>query len=359
MYRAMPPAPLRVLAVAAAAVCVLLAGCGGSSAEFGDDAQAYRIDVAGSEIATLSDGGERVSDLTWSPYGDALAYAAGGRIVVRKDDGSRQTIFDDSASVDLAIDWSPGGGSIAFDSVANEDMQRVGFVSSDGAVTRVLDSFRSDRGVEHPDLSPDGTRLAYTRPPGPFHLTQPSARTPAAPQVDARPLRVFVVATSGGAPHVVPTGASANAPQWSPNGRELMFNESGRLVVRPVSGEGTRTLVEPPLTAFPAAWSPNGRRIAFISVGPGDRRSHLYIVAADGGAPSRPVPDEIQAGPAWSPDGGRIAYADPEGRIWIVRVRDASTRLLAVKPGVAMRDLEWSPTGNAIAFIGSKPRPSD
>jgi Tol biopolymer transport system component len=214
--------------------------------------------------------------------------------------------------------------------------------------------------VERPDSSPDGTRVAYSRPLGAFRLTPASTKAPPAPQVDARPLRVFVVALSSGEPHVVPTGETTSAPQWSPNGSGLLLTQGDRLVFRPTTdSHGTRTLVEPPFAPLRATWAPNGRQIAFASVGPDDRRLHLYVVSTDGGKPRLLVPSEIASGPAWSPESGRIAYSDYDGQIWVVRVRDASPRRVVRLENAEFRGLAWSPRGDAIAFIGSKRPPGD
>jgi Tol biopolymer transport system component len=355
----MRQAPHRASAIVAAAACALLVGCGGEPG-VGDEPQAYKVDVATGELTKLSDGEGAVTDLAWSPDGEELAYATSGRILVRTDGGGRRPILDDSASSQLQIDWSPGGGSIAFASIANEDMERVGFVSTDGEVTRVLESFRNPGALERPEWSPDGTRIAYSRPLGPFRLTPGSTKAPPAPQVDARPLRVFVVAASSGEPHVVPTGGLTSAPQWSPDGRGLLLTQGDRLVFRSTTDStGTRTLVKPPYAPLRATWAPNGHQIAVASVGPDDRRLHVYVVSRDGGKPRLLVPSEIESGPAWSPESGRIAYSDYDGQIWVVRVRDASPRRVVLLENAEIHGLAWSPRGDAIAFIGLKRPPGD
>ena len=357
----MPLTPRRFAAAAIAATCVLApAGCGGNTLSApANQPQAYQVDVRDGTVERISGADRPIVDISWSPYGDALAYATPSRIVVRSEDGDARTIFEDSAATGLAVDWSPGGGSVAFAALANEDMERVGFVSTDGAVTRVLDSFRNDRGTEKPDWSPDGTRLAYTRPLGEFRLTGPSPKAPPGPQVDARPLRVFVTPASGGPAHVVPTGAAASDPQWSPDGRSLLLIADSGLVVRTTHDPATSVTIAGRQRVLQAAWAPNGRRIALVAVEPaGVGRQRIYVVTpAPGAVPQLLAPDEVRAGPAWSPDGSRVAYADFDGRIWTVRLLDGARQQVAATAGAEVSAVAWSPVDDSIAIIAAERPP--
>jgi hypothetical protein len=70
------------------------------------------------------------------------------------------------------------------------------------------------------------------------------------------------------------------------------------------------------ITATPADdaepdWSPDGRRVVFSRQERGRAASALYVVRRDGGGLQRltPATGEVAIMPAWSPDGRRIAYA--------------------------------------------------
>jgi Tol biopolymer transport system component len=102
------------------------------------------------------------------------------------------------------------------------------------------------------------------------------------------------------------------------------------------------------------AWSPDGNRLAFIGTAR-DGPSHVFVMNADGGGLA-PLTDLGEASPfvspvpAWSPDGTRIAYSG----------------LLLVRPGIyvinpdgsgdtrltsgADEGAAWSPDGTRIAF---------
>jgi TolB protein len=364
--------PARFLAAAGVLALSLIACSSEETASLGDETQVFRVDLGDRSLHRLSDGGSFVTSPTWSPDGTELAYVTGGSdgtevVIVNADGDDRRTVFRDRLYQARALDWSPGGGTIALAAVADETAVTVGFVTTDSSLTRWVDSYRNDRSIGAPTWSPDGTRLAYARPWGSFRLTRQSGGRPAAPSVDARPIRVVVAASAGGGPHVVPVEGETSDPQWSPDGRSLLFTRavgrSSQLVVVPTVGAtATTTAVSGSLTDGRAAWAPNSRRIAFAGVSQsGDRRYHLYLVTADGQGDARQVLGDAVATlrPAWSPDGGQLAFADDKGRIRAVRLRSGRTRVLVDVPGAEFGEIVWSPTGRSIAFTARRQPPAD
>ena len=60
-------------------------------------------------------------------------------------------------------------------------------------------------------------------------------------------------------------------------------------------------------TDWGPAWSPDGTRIAFVSERDGNWQ--IYVMDADGGSQTRLTNNDVEDGtPAWSPDGTRIAF---------------------------------------------------
>lgn len=110
------------------------------------------------------------------------------------------------------------------------------------------------------------------------------------------------------------------------------------------------------------AWSPDGGRIAFHRapggpIGPIERAAdgEIYVIDADG-SDERPVGRGIE--PAWSPDGDRIAFADGEG-IGVMNADGSGVTTLirhdfrddTYEPSdMGVGKPAWSPDGTRIAF---------
>ena len=93
----------------------------------------------------------------------------------------------------------------------------------------------------------------------------------------------------------------------------------------------------------------------------GDRIcSNLWTVATAGGAPRRLTEGPWQdTAPAWSPDGGRIAYlSDREGKrqIWVRRM-DSAADLRITHLEDPPLSVAWSPDGKSLAFTARMAEP--
>jgi TolB protein len=118
-----------------------------------------------------------------------------------------------------------------------------------------------------------------------------------------------------------------------------------------------------------SSWSPNGSKMAFVRGrnpyrGPYD----IWAVNADGSGLERLTRHrefEFSFGPAWSPDGGKIAYAtDAGGRVhlglYVMNSDGSGSRRLRIGRSRDYSDPTWSPDGSSIAFAnGGFGRDSD
>ncbi|MFL5894830.1 MAG: TolB family protein [Thermoleophilaceae bacterium] len=250
--------------------------------------------------------GSAEDEPTWSPLGSALLFRAlpGTKIGLLRRGRSR--ILHLGLPFVGGPEWLPSG-RIAFESFTpgvydGEEIDRRGF-------TARLDGSHRRRVPEEPlpVWSPDGNRIAFLAP------------------VSSFPCNSLWVARSDGSHRRLVVRAvrrsyycfPVDAPDWSPDSRELAF---------------VRTAEGPPTEGFDVGLT-----------------ADIYTVRADGKRLRRVTHEGALyttfLNPAWSPDGRLIAYNNfpppPEGpeSIFVVR-RDGSHRRLVAREGV---DPSWQP----------------
>ncbi len=134
-----------------------------------------------------------------------------------------------------------------------------------------------------------------------------AAEPPKAPPI----ARLMTIGIDGSDPHLVYEGTGFEAPNWTPDGRWLVFNNGGALWRIAATG-GTQPEKIPTGDVRGVnndhVLSPDGRTLAYVGVEAVGKnvwgRLDLYTIPAGGGADRRltdtPAPDD---GPEYSPDG--------------------------------------------------------
>jgi TolB protein len=143
--------------------------------------------------------------------------------------------------------------------------------------------------------------------------------------------------------------------------KNAFFDDPTINTIRP-DGRARKTLARSPDVDGPA-WSPDGKRIAFSARGdgqPGDDRD-IYVMNADGSDVRRltSLPGN-DVGPSWAPDGTRIVFGHREpnsddGGLSIVNADGTGLQALTTATGRTPSDYapDWSPAGDKIAFVNS------
>ncbi len=121
-------------------------------------------------------------------------------------------------------------------------------------------------------------------------------------------------------------------------------------------GSGLRRLTRGPAWDGGPAWSPDGRKIAFTRTippgeGSGPWQSDVYVINVDGSGERNLTGDGVSSGPVWSPDGQKIAFTswrDGKPGIYVMNA-DGSGRRRLMRNGGGLPS--WSPDGRKIAFV--------
>ena len=242
--------------------------------------------------------------------------------------------------------WSPDGGRIAFISDRGGTKQ-LWVIAADGGEARALTA--GSMAPAEPAWSPDGKTIAFTgKPEAAGRGEQSDIRVISRLHYkqdgegfwDGRWKQIFAVSAVGGDVRQVTQGDyDHEAPAWSPDGTFL-------------------------------AYTGNSSPVADL-----EDLNDLWIVRADGAGPSRRLTRTVGAveSPAWSPDGGRIAYIGHDGKcggatlpaVWVAAVDAGEPACVTARyegsigrqlggdlrsqPGSG--GLTWSPRGDRVYCV--------
>jgi TolB protein len=188
--------------------------------------------------------------------------------------------------------FSPDGGRIAYGKIRANQIAVIDLAS--GAETQLTSA---PAWGQCPAWSPDGSRIAFF-----------------GGQSTANGFGLYTMNADGSAVHeLAAAGFVGSGIDWSPDGHWLAvtsFSERTLVLVDAATGA-----LGPPLSTGPEThdpdWSPDGRRLVYVRWDGGG--SELYVVNADGTEQRRLTSSPVgvpyvNQGPRWSPDGAMIAY---------------------------------------------------
>ena len=287
--------------------------------------------------------------------------------------------FTSGTARDASPKWSPDGKQIAFISTRGEKPQ-IYVIPVDGGEARAVTSLKQGAGGAL-DWSPDGKQIAFTTvpkeeprdPAKPYRVTRHVYRFDSMEYLDDSVQALYVVnVESGEARKLTDDKFLSGNPQWSPDGKSVLYSASmypdthkafyPRLRLINIESGECRTLVDEWGSVGGFGWLPDGKRIAFggspHGLPPGTK-GDIWVMTIDG-----EEPECRTAGLLVGVDGGLqadmpvMSYSmklpiTSDGKYALPRVQDGGT-LHVYK--VALEGAEsWTPlvTGERSVYLQS------
>ena len=169
-------------------------------------------------------------------------------------------------------------------------------------------------------------------------LVAPAARAQEKPPMIESRLEVLTVAT--GTREVVHSApVHFEAPNWSRDGKHLLFNQEGRILVLPLDDRKPRTLDTGKAVRCnnDHGLSPDGKWLAISDQSEDDGRSVIFVLPASGGTPRRVTAKSPSYWHGWSPDGKTLAYCAERGGeydVYTIPVAGGEETRLTTAPGL-------------------------
>lgn len=179
--------------------------------------------------------------------------------------------------------------------VGNQDgLYDMYIANADG--TEAVRLTNDDAIEQHPDLSPDGSRIAYT-----YNW------------------QIWTMDSDGSNPVQLTDTGENSEPVWSPDGEQIAFKSTreGDTEIYIMNNDGSEqvNLTNTPEYIDEApSWSPDGEKIAFNSIR--DAVADIFVIDVETGETSQITQNDVNNRyPSWSPDGSEFVLEseDSEG----------------------------------------------
>ena len=327
----------------------------------------------------------------WSPDNQRLAYADLNTLYLANADGTGPRKLSTLPSPAIDISWSPDGRELALSlRDPKTNTPHLWEISSDGTnLHPMFPGWRSGAPTVGGNWTPDGKYFVFESPIE-SHSQIWAVREAGSLlyKVSHQPVQL----TSGTISYVRPVpgrngetlfaeagfsrgelnrynpqaktfgpylgGISASEVAFSKDGQWVAYvtYPDGILWRSKLDGSDKLQLTSSPAYPMLPSWSPDGKQIFYYAVIGRNRRSKIYEVPFDGGAPQELMPKVAgnQADPSLSPDGHSLAFGELSGDSGIIRILDLKTGQITTLPASqGLFSPRWSPDGKSIAAIQS------
>lgn len=286
----------------------------------------------GVHAATIANGVERRITTTPGRY-DAPSWGPAGRIIYHNSAGGSSRLELDGAPLTgdenaFAFRAAWIGTDIVY--VADGRLRRR---PSAGGESQTI-PFSATLRVTRPAYSRRTRDVTSRAPRRALGIVSP-ALSPDASQIAFIALGDLHVMPVGGAPRNITSDAALDAePAWSPDGRYIAWSSDrgGALLdlwIHDTETGENRRLTTEPTSAMGAAWSRDGKQIAYLDVDGIWRAASVWVVNVATGARTK-IHDQMfgPGAPTWSADGKRVMIAALER--YSGRFREGTNQLLSI-----------------------------
>jgi Tol biopolymer transport system component len=249
----------------------------------------YLLDLAGSQIARLTQGDSNTFPGSFSPDGSQILFTGYGLVHsyvgVMNAYGSEPKDLSQSPNSDEGFPaWSPDGKFVAFTS-RRDGNNEIYIMNADGSQPRRLTNNPTDDFA--PSWSPNGQQIAFV-----------SDR-----DHTAGTYSIYLMNTDGSiVKRLTDDQGSDYTPSWSPDGKQIAFRSSldgsADIYIINIDGSGLKNLTDNQAEDWSPSWSPDGRLIAFQT--DRDGNWEIYTMNVDGTDPKNLTKDAAEDEmPSW------------------------------------------------------------